>query len=106
MSHKLDARCARVRVSTPNRTNEGRSLIIKASDTAKYPMSEGLTKCSSPVCEVEFGPSGMAISPRVYCCDQCRKDVWVLKRAASLYGLSPQTMHEVLTKARGYIRQG
>ncbi len=52
-----------------------RSYDIAPSDTGKWGI---------PVCDVEFEPGGMAISPKAYCCEECRKDAWIIKRAAKL----------------------
>ena len=60
-------------------------------------MSGTLEKCSSPVCEVKFEPSGLAMEPRRYCCDGCKTDVYALRRVAKLYGLEVEVMHEALT---------
>jgi hypothetical protein len=64
-------------------------------------MSEAITKCLSPVCDVEVEPGGLEISPRAYCCEQCRKDAWVLRRASKLVeGLSDQRVIEILRGSR------
>ena len=60
-------------------------------------MSETLDKCASPVCSVEFEPSGLAIKPRRFCCDECKMDVYALRRVGKLYGLEVQAVHEALT---------
>jgi len=60
-------------------------------------MSETLDKCASPVCSVEFEPSGLAIKPRRFCCDECKMDVYALRRVAKLYGLEIEAVHDVLT---------
>ena len=60
-------------------------------------MAETLEKCASPVCSVEFEPSGLAMEPKRYCCDSCKMDVYALRRVAKLYGLEVQAVHEVLT---------
>ena len=60
-------------------------------------MSETLEKCASPLCSVEFEPSGLAIKPRRFCCDECKIDVYALRRVAKLYGLEIEAVHDVLT---------
>jgi len=60
-------------------------------------MSETLEKCASPVCSVEFEPSGLAIKPRRFCSDECKMDVYALRRVAKLYGLEIEAVHDVLT---------
>ena len=60
-------------------------------------MAEILEKCASPVCSVEFEPSGLAMEPKRYCCDGCKMDVYAFRRVAKLYGLSVEALHEALT---------
>ena len=60
-------------------------------------MSVTLEKCSSPVCSVEFEPSGLAMEPKRYCCDSCKMDVYALRRVAKLYRLEIEAAHEALT---------
>ena len=60
-------------------------------------MSVILEKCASPLCSVEFEPSGLAIKPRRFCCDQCKQEASLIRRVAALYRLEVELMHEALT---------
>jgi hypothetical protein len=61
---------------------------------------EGLATCESPVCDVRFEQTGMKIKPKRFCCDGCKMDAWVIKRAAKLFGpLSDERALEVLRAA-------
>ena len=62
-------------------------------------VNDGKHKCLSPVCEVEFEPSGLDIKPRRYCCPGCRMDVFMIKQVSTLFeGL---TDRQVLAIMRG-----
>jgi len=54
-------------------------------------------KCASPLCSVEFEPSGLAIKPRRFCSDQCKQEASLIRGVAKLYGLEIAQMHEALT---------
>lgn len=48
-------------------------------------MREGLTTCSSPLCDVQFEQTGiMRLEPRKFCSAECRQDAWILRRAKAL----------------------
>jgi len=74
MSHRIDDR--------PSLRRNG--AVSEAFTLARNDSGEALS-CQSPVCEVRFEQTGvMRLEPRKYCCDQCRQDAWVIKRAAKL----------------------
>ena len=62
-----------------------------------------LEKCSSPVCDVEFEPSGLDIKPKRYCCDGCKMNVYAIRRVAKVYGLDAETVHETLSKIKRWV---
>jgi hypothetical protein len=64
-------------------------------------MTEGpiTQKCASPLCSVEFEPSGLKMKPKRFCCDQCKQEASILRRAAKLLeGLSDAEVLEILGK--------
>jgi hypothetical protein len=57
--------------------------------------------CDSPLCDVRFEQTGMAISPKRFCCDDCKMDAWIIKRAAKLLeGLSDERVLEIIRGAK------
>src|SRR5262249_62084505 len=40
--------------------------------------------CENPLCDVRFPQTGMAISPKRFCCNKCKQQASVIKRAAAL----------------------
>jgi len=40
--------------------------------------------CENPLCDVRFPQTGMAISPKRFCCDKCKQQASLIKRAAAL----------------------
>ena len=40
--------------------------------------------CENPLCDVRFPQTGMAISPKRFCCDKCKQQNSIIKRAAAL----------------------
>src|SRR5262249_22056194 len=46
--------------------------------------ADGLRRCESPLCSVEFEPSGLPVKPKRFCCDRCKQDASILRRAADL----------------------
>ena len=43
-----------------------------------------LSLCESPLCDIEFLPTGMKIAPRRFCSDQCRQQASLIRRVAAL----------------------
>jgi hypothetical protein len=62
-----------------------------------------LEKCASPVCDVRFEPSGLAMEPKRYCSDGCKMDVFAIRRVARAYGLDAETVHEALSKIKRWV---
>jgi hypothetical protein len=55
------------------------------------------TVCESPICDGSFPKSGMAISPKRFCRDECKMNAWILKRASKLLeGLTDEEKLKVL----------
>jgi hypothetical protein len=46
--------------------------------------------CASPLCDVRFPQTGLAIKPRRFCSDECRQQASIIRRAATLLALNPQ----------------
>ena len=40
--------------------------------------------CENPLCDVRFTQTGMAISPKRFCCDKCKQQASLIKRTAGL----------------------
>lgn len=60
-------------------------------------MPEGLRRCGSPLCSVQFEPSGLKMEPKRYCSDQCKQEASILRRAALLLeGVSDQRVLEIV----------
>jgi len=47
-------------------------------------MADGLRQCESPLCSVEFEPSGLPVKPKRFCCDRCKQGASILRRATDL----------------------
>jgi hypothetical protein len=70
-------------------------------DEAKNSIPEGLATCQSPFCDVRFEQTGMKVKPRRYCCDECKLDLWAIRRAAKLLDrLSDDAVIEVVRANR------
>ena len=46
-------------------------------------------RCESPLCTVEFQPSGLQMEPKRYCSTQCRQQASLIRRAAKLLQVLP-----------------
>ena len=66
-------------------------------------MMSDLVKCSSPVCNVKFEPSGLDIKPKRFCCADCKMDVWAIRRVARAYGLDAETVYAALSKIKKWV---
>lgn len=76
---------------------ERSSILAIVNDVETASLMGRLQVCDSPVCSVEFEPSGLDIKPRRFCSDQCKMDAWVIKRAKELLaGMSDEEKLEVL----------
>jgi hypothetical protein len=99
MSHDLSERTARARKETWPRS--GTSLNTNTVNAVQSGSSKGPGTCGSPVCSVRFDQTGMAISPKRFCCDQCKLNTWAIRKAAKLLkGYSPADVYEILMEAR------
>ena len=68
---------------------------VHAVETALPKDSE--TICESPLCDVRFRQTGMAISPKRFCCNECKQQASIIKRAAALLaGLEDSRVLEIL----------
>lgn len=45
---------------------------------------ESLTDCASPLCDVRFQQTGLAMKPRRFCSDECKQHASIIRRAMSL----------------------
>jgi len=71
-------------------------LILESVHAAETALSaRSVIVCASPICSVQFKPSGMAMEPRRYCSDSCRQSASIIKRAAKL--LSVLSDEETIT---------
>jgi hypothetical protein len=53
--------------------------------------------CASPLCSVQFAPSGLAMRPKRFCCDRCKVDAWHIREVSKLFkGLSDQQVLKIL----------
>jgi hypothetical protein len=60
-------------------------------------MTDSETVCDSPLCDVRFPQTGMAIIPKRFCCDECKQQASIIKRAAMLLeGLTDKKVIEIL----------
>jgi hypothetical protein len=60
-------------------------------------MKDSETVCESPLCDVRFEEAGLEISPKRFCCDRCKQDASILRRASKLLeGLSDEKALEIL----------
>jgi hypothetical protein len=68
---------------------------VHAVETAS--LTGSLPVCESPLCEVWFEQTGMEISPKRFCCDQCKQEASLVRRVSKLLeGLSDEKVLEVL----------
>jgi len=47
-------------------------------------LKESEMVCKNPLCDVRFLQTGMTISPKRFCCDNCKQQASIIKRAAAL----------------------
>lgn len=68
----------------------GSALIfasVHALETASSTDSEQV--CESPLCDIRFPQTGLAIEPRRFCSSKCRQQTSILRRAANLLQVLP-----------------
>ena len=100
MSRRIEAQTVKSLVHEPRTQIDGHSLKIEAFTLGRI-QSEVLPSCENALCGVQFEQTGiMRMEPRRFCSPACRRDAWILRRAAEmLLGLSPEAVYEILTKA-------
>ena len=55
------------------------------------------TACESPLCDVRFEQTGLAMSPRRFCSDTCKQQASLIRRVAALLaGLEDSQVLEIL----------
>jgi hypothetical protein len=60
------------------------------------------TVCENPLCTVHFPRSGLAMSPKRFCCDGCRQQASLIRRVAALLEpLGKEKAWEVLSAFEG-----
>ena len=87
-------------VQRPDLRMKARSLnleTVHAVETAFLKGSE--TICQSLLCQVRFEQTGLKMSPKHFCCDECKQQASLIRRVAKIYGLSVEAVHKVLMEA-------
>jgi hypothetical protein len=58
------------------------------------------TVCENPLCDVRFQQTGLAISPKRFCCDECKQQASLIRRVAALLaGLEDSRVLEILGRS-------
>jgi hypothetical protein len=58
--------------------------------------------CENPLCNVRFSQSGLAISPKRFCCDGCKQQASLIRRVAALLRpLGKEKAWEALSASEG-----
>jgi hypothetical protein len=58
---------------------------------------ESETVCASPLCEVRFPQTGLEMSPKRFCCEQCRQQASLIRRVGALLNdLSDEKLIRIL----------
>jgi hypothetical protein len=61
------------------------------------------TVCENPLCDIRFPQTGMAISPKRFCCDTCKQQASLIRRvAAFLKPLGKEKAWEVLSEVEAH----
>jgi hypothetical protein len=56
--------------------------------------------CENPLCDVRFQQTGLAISPKRFCCDECKQEASLIRRVAALLaGLEDSRVLEILGRS-------
>jgi hypothetical protein len=86
MSRRIEAQTVKAMVQEPGQIPIGdhSSILASVHDVEMPFLKDSEIVCASPVCDIRFEPSGMSISPRRYCSDDCRQVASILKRAGKL----------------------
>src|SRR5215470_15901334 len=62
-----------------------RSLNLDTVHAVEMPsLKDSEMVCENPLCDVRFLQTGMAISPKRFCCNKCKQQASIIKRAAAL----------------------
>jgi hypothetical protein len=104
MSHRLDRRFAprsfafdEAKTQGSTRGRRKGAVLDIVNDVETPSLTGSSTVCESPVCSVEFEPSGLEIKPKRFCSDQCKMNSWVIRRAAKLLeGIPIERVTEIL----------
>ncbi len=88
MSHRIDVQGARAMVQGP---------VTAMDDSAAVLDTLQAFSCSNPLCSNTVSPTR---EWQRYCSDACLQRASLIRRVANLYGLSVETVHEILTKVR------
>ena len=101
MSHKLHAQTVKTRVRQGVSEGFERSSFLDSVhtvETMKIESSEPV--CESPLCDVRFSQTGLAISPKRFCCDECKQQASLIRRVAALLaGLEDSRVLEILGRS-------
>jgi hypothetical protein len=86
----------------PGSRPDGRSLNLDTVHAVEMAfLKDSETVCESPLCNVRFEQTGLAISPRRFCCDRCKQETSVIRRVRNLLdGLSDERVLEILRGMR------
>jgi hypothetical protein len=65
--------------------------IVHDVEMASLKEAESVTDvCASPLCNVRFQQTGMAMKPRRFCSDECKQHASIVRRAAAVLADHPQ----------------
>src|SRR5688500_6535913 len=84
-----------------------KSSILSTVHAVETPLpTDSETICASPLCDVRFEQSGLAVSPRRFCCDQCKQNASIIRRASKLLqGLSDSELIEIVRSEQASVMQ-
>ena len=80
-----------------------RSLNLDTVHAVEMPsLKDSEMVCENPLCDVRFLQTGMAISPRRFCCYKCKQQNSIIKRAAALLvPLGKERAWEIIFESMG-----
>jgi hypothetical protein len=68
-----------------------RSFDMQALKVESGVSSAGVREvCDNPLCDASFEQSGTVMQPRKFCCNDCRMNAWIIRRAAKLFESIPR----------------
>jgi len=86
MSHNLQGKSLRSEFTLGLPISSERSCDTDTVNAVESDLrNDSKTVCDSPVCSVRFDQTGMAISPKRFCGNACKMDVWAIKRVSRLF---------------------